>query len=227
MQEFEKTIGYEFKSKKLLTEALSHSSYANEGKKHFVNNERLEFLGDSVLSVIVANYLFEHHKNMPEGELTKLRASLVCEKSLFQFATQINLGNYLFLGKGEEVTGGRERPSILADAFEAVIAAIYLDGGLEHAENFVLRFIPKTFDINSISNLHDYKTYLQEIIQQNREEKIEYVLVADSGPDHNKTFEVEVHLNSNVIGKGKGKSKKQAEQNAAKEALGLMGYETF
>ncbi len=227
LEEFEQKIGYQFHNKKLLQEALTHSSYANEGKKHLVCNERLEFLGDSVLSVIVANHLFHKYQKDPEGELTKLRAALVCEKALDRFAQKIDLGQYLYLGKGEEVTGGRERPSILADAFEAVIAAIFLDGGMASARKFVLSFIPDKLDVSKASSLNDYKTALQEVIQQNREEKIEYVLTGENGPDHNKTFEVEVHLNSNVIGKGTGKSKKQAEQNAAKEALELMGYETL
>lgn len=224
MREFEKKIGYTFQTERLLTEALTHSSFANEGKKHQHNNERLEFLGDSVLSVIVANYLFHRYANQPEGELTKLRASLVCEKALSQFAGQIALGEYLRLGRGEEASGGRQRPSILADAFEAVLAAIYLDGGMEPAEKFVMQFIPKSLDVKKTVTMSDYKTALQEIIQQNPEEKVDYVLTGDSGPDHNKVFEVEVHLNSNVIGKGSGHSKKQAEQNAAREALHLMGY---
>ncbi len=226
MKNFEALIGYRYKNIELLKEALTHSSYANEGKKNSKNNERLEFLGDSVLSIIVAEHLFTHYKHLPEGELTKLRASLVCEKSLHKFAKKIKLGDFLHLGKGEENTGGRERPSILADAFEAVIASIYLDDGLESAREFVLKFVPEHIDMNTVSVLSDYKTALQEIIQKNREEKIEYVLVNEVGPDHNKSFLVEVHLNSNIIGTGKGRSKKQAEQYAAKEALELMGYET-
>lgn len=226
MREFEQRIHYEYHNKKLMDEALTHSSYANEGRKHMKNNQRLEFLGDSVLSIIVAQHLFEHYTHLPEGELTKLRAFLVCEKSLHKFALSIHLGDYLVLGKGEENTGGRERPSILADAFEAVIASIFLDGGLEAAKKFVLRFIPKELDVEKVTYVSDYKTALQEIIQKNREEKIEYVIVGEKGPDHNKTFRVEVHLNSNVIGVGEGRSKKQAEQVAAKEALSLMGYET-
>ncbi len=226
MCELEEKIHYEFKNKKLLTEALSHSSYANEGKKKR-SNERLEFLGDSVLSIIVAKHLFTHYTHLPEGELTKLRASLVCEKSLHSFALQIELNRFLRLGKGEELTGGRERPSIIADAFEALLAAIYLDGGMVQARKFMLRFIPEHLSPKQAKGLSDYKTTLQEIIQQNREEKVEYVLIGESGPDHNKTFEVEVHLNSNIIGHGAGKSKKQAEQLAAKEALELMGYETL
>lgn len=223
--EFEQILKYQFKNKNLIKEALSHSSYANENKKNRHSNERLEFLGDSVLSIVVSQYLFEHFRHLPEGELTKIRASLVCEKSLYVFARQINLGHYIFLGKGEENTGGRERPSILADAFEAVIAAVYLDGGLEAARKHILRFIPEDID-NKRQNINfsDYKTILQEVIQKNPEEKIEYSLVSESGPDHNKAFTVQVCLNSNVIGKGTGKSKKDAEQMAAKEALELMGY---
>ena len=226
MSELENRIHYTIKNKKLLHEALSHSSYANEGKRTR-SNERLEFLGDSVLSIIVAKHLFTHYTHLPEGELTKLRASLVCEKSLHEFACDFGLGEFLLLGKGEELTGGRERPSIIADAFEALLAAIYLDGGMEQARKFVLQFIPEHLNPKQAKGLNDYKTTLQEIIQQNKEEKIEYVPIEETGPDHDKTFVVEVHLNSNVIGTGRGKSKKQAEQFAAKEALELMGYETL
>lgn len=226
MEQFEQIIHYEFKNKKLLQEALSHSSYANENKKNLNSNERLEFLGDSVLSIVVSQHIFEHFKHLPEGELTKIRASLVCEKALFVFAQQIDLGDYILLGKGEEHTGGRERPSILADAFESVIAAIFLDGGLEAARKHILSFIPKDIDIKKSVAFNDYKTMLQEIIQQNPEEKIEYVTKGQSGPDHDKAFVVQVCLNSNVIGNGTGRSKKAAEQMAAKEALELMGYAT-
>lgn len=226
MQNFEEVIGYTYKNKDLLTEALTHSSFSNEGKKTIKDNERLEFLGDSILSLVVAENLFLHYKHMPEGELTKLRASLVCEKSLFEFAQKIELGKYLNVGRGEEHTGGRERPSIVSDAFEAIIASIYLDGGYNEARKFVLNFIPKHLDVDKAAAFSDYKTALQEIIQKNKEEKVEYVLISEVGPDHDKAFSVEVHLNSNIIGSGKGKSKKQAEQLAAKEALELMGYET-
>lgn len=224
--EFEKKINYKYKNHAVLKEALTHSSFVNVLKKGEKNNERLEFLGDSVLSIIVAEHLFTHYKHLPEGELTKLRASLVCETSLHKFALSINLGDYLYLGKGEENSGGRERPSILADAFEAIIASIYLDGGFDEARKYVLSFIPEKIDFNNKNVLSDFKTALQEITQKNKEEKIEYVLLEEHGPDHDKSFVVEVHLNSNVIGKGVGKSKKQAEQLAAKEALELMGYET-
>ena len=224
--ELEKRINYTFQNREMIYEALSHSSYANEKKKQRRSNERLEFLGDSVLSVVVSQYLFTHYPDLPEGELTKIRAALVCEKSLHRFALQIGLGEFLMLGKGEEHTGGRERPSILADAFEAVIAAIYLDGGLEAARKHILRFLPKNIPENRSLLFGDYKTALQEVIQKNPEEKVEYVLRSETGPDHDKSFVVEVCLNSNVIGKGNGKSKKEAEQMAAKEALALMGYET-
>lgn len=225
MTELEDSIQYTFKNKKLLTEALSHSSYANENKKNRKSNERLEFLGDSVLSIVVSQYLFEHFSHFPEGDLTKIRASLVCEKSLHVFAKQIGLGKHLLLGKGEENTGGRERASILADAFEALIAAIFLDGGLEAARTHILRFIPKDLDLQKNPAFNDYKTILQEIIQQNPEEKVEYVIVDQSGPDHNKAFTVNVCLNGHIIGVGTGRSKKEAEQMAAREALELMGYE--
>lgn len=225
IERFEEILNYKFKDRNLLIQALSHSSYANEKKKTRTSNERLEFLGDSVLSIVVSKYLFEHLTHIAEGELTKLRASLVCEKSLHLFARQINLGEFLFLGKGEENTGGRERPSILADAFEAVIAAIFLDGGLDAAAKHILRFIPDDIESQKKTAFSDFKTILQEIVQKNPEEKVEYVLAGEEGPDHNKRFVVEVCLNSNVIGKGLGKSKKEAEQMAAKEALELMGYE--
>ena len=227
LEEFQGKIRYYFNDKELLIEALSHSSYANEKRKGRNSNERLEFLGDSVLSIVVSQYLFEHFTHLPEGELTKIRASLVCEKSLYEFAKQIDLGEHILLGKGEENTGGRERVSILADAFEAVIAAVFLDGGLEAAKRHILKFIPKDIDDRKPVSFSDHKTILQEIIQKNPEEKVEYKLVGQSGPDHNKAFKVQVRLNSNVIGTGIGRSKKEAEQMAAKEALELMGNESL
>ena len=227
LEEFQGKIRYYFNDKELLIEALSHSSYANEKRKGRNSNERLEFLGDSVLSIVVSQYLFENFTHLPEGELTKIRASLVCEKSLYEFAKQIDLGEHILLGKGEENTGGRERVSILADAFEAVIAAVFLDGGLEAAKRHILKFIPKDIDDRKPVSFSDHKTILQEIIQKNPEEKVEYKLVGQSGPDHNKAFKVQVRLNSNVIGTGIGRSKKEAEQMAAKEALELMGYESL
>lgn len=224
LREFEDIIGYWFKNRDLLFEALSHSSFANESKHRFRSNERLEFLGDSVLSIVVSDYIFERYTDIPEGELTKTRAILVCEKALHHFGEQINLGSYIMLGKGEELAGGRERPSIIADAFEAVIAAIYLDGGMEPAKKHILRFMPDDVRGAVAKAYDDYKTILQEIIQKNPEEHVEYRLARESGPDHNKLFTVQVMLNSNVIGEGAAHSKKSAEQLAAKEALRLMGW---
>lgn len=223
MNQFGEKIGYTFKDKELLNEALTHSSYANEKHGKMRNNERMEFLGDAVLSVISAEFLFERFPDMPEGKLSKLRSSLVCTQSLSMFAKEIGLGEYLLLGKGEENTGGRERPSILENAFEALIAAIYLDGGMENARRHILRFLEPVLENGDGAAFKDYKTMLQEVIQQNPSENVNYVLVSESGPDHNKCFNVEVRLNSNVIGKGAGKSKKLAEQEAAREALRLMG----
>lgn len=216
----QKRIDYRFKDISLLLRALSHSSYVNEKQGSGECNERLEFLGDSVLGFITAEYFYSNF-NYSEGELTKMRASTVCEKSLCVFAKKIGLGEFLLLGRGEICTGGRERPSILADAFEALIAAIYLDGGVDEAKKFVLRFVKES--VSEVKSFHDYKTKLQEITQKNPEESVEYVHVGESGPDHDKRFEVEVHLNSNIIGRGIGKSKKVAEQEAAREALMLMG----
>ncbi len=226
MQDLESIIGYTFKDKTLMLRALSHTSYINEVKSIHESNERLEFLGDSVLSIIVSEYIFINFKQLPEGELTKLRASLVCEKSLAAFAKEIQLGRFLFLGKGEQQNGGRERPSILADAFEALLAAIYLDGGFEAAKNHVMRFVKSEITNHTVEDaFHDYKTQLQEIIQKNPGEELSYNLINEDGPDHDKTFTVEVRLNSNVIGVGVAHSKKQAEQYAAKQALILMGQE--
>lgn len=221
MEQLQNNLGYQFKNPVLLSRALTHSSYANERHVDTGDNERLEFLGDSVLGFITAEYLFANHRDFPEGELTKLRAYAVCEKSLFAYAEEIGLGNYLKLGKGEERTGGRTRPSVLSDAFEAVIAAIYLDGGMDEAKKFVLRFVVPY--VEAKPTFKDYKTMLQEVVQKNQGETLEYVLVSETGPDHDKCFTVEVHLNSNVLGRGVGGSKKKAEQNAAKEALELMG----
>ena len=224
MLSLEKKLDYKFNNITLLKNALVHSSYANEMRGDIRSNERLEFLGDSVLSIIVAEHIYNKYPNMPEGELTKLRASLVCEKSLCFFAREIGIGDYLLLGKGEDKNGGRERDSILADAFEAVLAAIYIDGGIsaakKHIFNTVLRDLEHHGDDDSFK---DYKTLLQEIIQRNPEESVSYILVDEQGPDHDKIFTVAVYLNSNEIGQGVGKSKKQAEQMAACQALKLMG----
>lgn len=225
MKELENNIGYTFKNKTLLKNALTHSSYANEKKGEAVCNERLEFLGDSVLSIIVSDYIYKNFPNLPEGQLTRLRASLVCEKTLCAFSKELGIGDYLLLGKGEKANHGNERASILADAFEAILAAIYLDGGFEPAKKHVLRFVKEELSHMEHEAFKDYKTELQEIIQRNPEEQLSYVLIGESGPDHDKTFTVEVHLNSNVIGTGSGRNKKNAEQAAARKALELMGIQ--
>lgn len=224
MESLEKRINYRFKNRAYLMEALTHSSFAYERGKGIKSNERMEFLGDSVLSLVSSQFLFETYPDTPEGTLTKIKASLVCTESLSGFARQIDLGDYLFLGKGEINTGGAERPSILEDAFESLIAAIYLDGGLECARNFIIGFLKSAVENHNI-NFKDYKTALQELIQQNPDQILNYAFVGATGPDHDKVFEAEVLLNSNVIGRGKGKSKKAAEQAAAKEAMQLMGIE--
>lgn len=227
--ELEKTVGYTFKNKDLLTEALTHSSYSNECRSKGAAaecNERLEFLGDSVLSIITSRYLFEKMRDRQEGDMTKIRASVVCEKALSRFARKIDLGAYMRLGHGEDMNHGRERASILADAFEALLAAIYLDSGHDMGvvETFLLPHITSEIEnIGSAGVFVDYKTALQQIVQQVEGEKLEYVLIGATGPDHNKLFEVEARLNSNVIGKGKARSKREAEQLAAKEALSLFG----
>ncbi|MBS6866322.1 MAG: ribonuclease III [Ruthenibacterium sp.] len=217
----ERVLGHTFQNRALLETALTHTSFANEARHGTKHNERLEFLGDSVLSIVVAEYLFTH-SSLPEGDLTRMRASLVCEAALFGFAQKIDLGRWLRLGHGEELGGGRTRPSVVSDAFEAVIAALYLDGGIEAARAFILPFV--TSALTKQSAEEDYKTKLQEIVQQNPSERLRYVVASQTGPDHDKHFVVEVHLNSNCIGSGEGHSKKQAEQAAAKEALALMGY---
>lgn len=221
--EFESAIGYVFQNKQLLERALTHSSFANEQRNSKESNERMEFLGDAVLSLAVSEHIFSSY-HLPEGELTRIRASLVCEEALFEFARQVDLGSYLFLGKGERQMGGGKRPSVLADAFEAVIAAIYLDGGFTKASEFVLKFVKSALSSEESVKAHfDYKTKLQEIVQKNPGENLRYALVDESGPDHKKTFEVQVFLNSNCIGTGVAGTKKRAEQLAAKEALLLMG----
>ncbi|MBQ8740955.1 MAG: ribonuclease III [Clostridia bacterium] len=223
MESLETKLSYKFNNIELLKNALVHSSYANEVRGSMLSNERLEFLGDSVLSVIVADHIYHKYPNMPEGELTRLRASLVCEKSLCALSRELCIGEYLKLGKGEDKNGGRERDSILADAFEAVLAAIYLDGGMQAAKKHIFNTVLRDLDHHSDDSFKDYKTTLQEIIQRNPEESVSYILIDETGPDHDKQFTVAVHLNSNVIGTGIGKSKKQAEQMAARQALKLMG----
>ena len=226
----EKRIGYYFKDGSLLMRALTHSSHSNEtGLKnhHMYCNERLEFLGDSVLSIITSKYLYSKFVDCPEGELTRMRAEVVCERALSGYADAVGLGDYLLLGIGEEKNNGRRRKSILADAFEALLAAIYLDAGekgYETVESFLLPFIIK--EIESIGKSKgfsgDSKSLLQQFVQQAEGDFLEYVVVEQSGPDHMKTFKVEARLNSNVIGRGKGRSKREAEQNAAREALELF-----
>ncbi len=227
ISELENKIGYVFCDKNKLILALTHSSYANEMKaKNEVAecNERLEFLGDSVLSFVTSEYLYGNLREHPEGDLSRIRASSVCEKALHKLAAEINLGSYLLLGKGEENTNGRSRPSILADAFEALIAAIYLDGGIESVKKFLLpKMIGAIDTVMKTGNDLDYKTALQEIVQKEKGELLEYVIISESGPAHAKVFTVEARLNGNVIGRGEGSSKRNAEQSAAKEALTLFG----
>lgn len=218
IMDFEKIIGYSFNKKDFLETALSHSSYANE--RNLQNNERLEFLGDSILSVVVSEYLFEHLKLDDEGKLTKYRASLVCEQSLADLAKDIELGKYIKLGKGEENTGGRKRASILSDAYEALIAAIYLDSDLETIRKWLLsHMMNKINDAMAGIMIVDFKSKLQEIVQAKGSGKIEYVIFKETGPDHNKHFHTNVMINGKVIGTGEGQTKKEAEQEAAKTAL--------
>ena len=223
MKELQEKINYFFKDESLLKVALTHSSYSNEAKSKLKNNERLEFLGDSVISLIVSKHLFKTFPEEAEGELTKIRAFFVCDDSLSGFAEKINLGKHLKIGKGEEHAGGRNRPSILEDAFEALVGAIYLDGGFKAANSFVLGFLPKTIDIQLIESLNDYKTKLQEIVQKQKNPvNVEYVLAKESGPDHDKRFEINLKINKKIVGYGFGKSKKRAEQKAAKNALEVL-----
>lgn len=228
IENLEKTIKYTFKDRDILVNALTHSSYANENKingKPSRCNERLEFLGDSVLSLIVSEYIYEKFTDRPEGELTKIRAQVVCTRSLSNFAKKINLGDYLYLGKGESANG-RDKNTILENAFEALIAAIYLDSGhsKDVVSKFLLPLLIEDVEIASFDHMaNDYKTSLQQFVQASGKDKIQYVLVNEFGPDHQKTFEVEVRLNSNVVGHGSGKTKREAEQFAAKDALNLFG----
>ena len=210
----ESIIGYTFKNPELLETALTHTSYANESRAPVKHNERLEFLGDSVLQIVSADYLFHAYADRPEGDLTRIRASLVSEGALFQFAQEIHLGEYLRLGHGEDLGGGRNRPSVVSDAFEAVIAALYLDGGMETARNFILPFITEGKTAED-----DYKTRLQEVVQQDPSAVLKYEVTGETGPDHDKQFTVCVWRNGRLLAEGKGRSKKAAEQHAAKVAL--------
>ena len=219
IKDLEKAIGYQFRNISLLQNALTHSSYANERWHNpLASNERLEFLGDSVLGMVVAEYLFSHFQDRPEGELTRMRSDMVCEKTLAAVANRVNLGEHLLLGHGEEQGGGRKRDSILADAVESIIAASFLDGGMEAAKGIIQRFILSDVPVIKPHNM-DYKTALQEQVQQKKNQVLTYHLVGESGPDHNKQFAVEVQLNGKPIGSGIGSSKKRAEQDAARMAL--------
>ncbi len=230
MSELEARIGYTFQNDKYLRTALVHSSYSNEQRSKntsIVCNERLEFLGDSVLSVLVSEYLFLENKFLPEGELTKLRKEIVCGKALAEYAMEIDLGEYMYLGNGERKNGGSTKENIIADAFEALLAAIYLDAGEDGKRKvgeFLMPFVKRKLKaLIKKGHGNDYKTDLQQFVQQTEGDYLEYVVVSESGPDHKKTFEVEARLNSNIIGRGTGHTKREAEQNAAKEALSLFG----
>ncbi len=219
IKDLETAIGYRFQNITLLQNALTHSSYANERwHNSLMSNERLEFLGDSVLGMVVAEYLYRTFPDRPEGELTRMRADMVCEKTLAAVAARIGLGQHLMLGNGEEQGGGRNRDSILADAVESVIAASFLDGGMEAARKFIQQFILVEVPLKKLHNA-DYKTALQELVQQKKHQVLSYRLVGESGPDHDKCFDVEVSLNGTVVGTGSGSSKKRAEQMAAHSAL--------
>ena len=224
MKTLEKSLGYQFHNPALLEEALRHSSYANEHRGDNVfSNERLEFLGDSVLGFVTAEYLFAKHPTAPEGELTRIRALLVCEDSLHEVAQRLQLGEYLKLGHGEESCGGRTRPSILADATEAVFAAVYLDGGIRAASELIHRvLLDKEREETAEAKRRDYKTKLQELVQRTPNQVLTYRLIGEQGPDHDKVFSFAVLLNDTVVGTGEGRSKKEAEQMAAKDALESM-----
>lgn len=226
--ELEAAVGHVYDEPELLITALTHSSYSNEMKAARAPavecNERMEFLGDSVLSLAVSEFLFEKYPELPEGDLSRIRSGVVCEKALGRFAEKISLGDYLLLGHGEELTHGRSRVSILADAFEALLASLYLDGGFGEVKRFLLPIVSDEVELMlENGNTRDYKTLLQQIVQQERGELLEYVIVGESGPMHCRRFEVEARLNSNVIGRGTALSKREAEQLAAKEAVSLFG----
>ena len=228
MQELERKLNYSFRNPELLSEALSHSSYANELRSARLNsNERLEFLGDSVLGFVTAEFLFTQHPNLPEGDLTRIRAALVCEQSLYEVARKLDLGRYLKLGRGEETGGGRERTSILADATEAVFAAVYLDGGIAEASALIHRVLLDVEREEIVEERRrDYKTALQELVQRQADQVLSYRMIGEQGPDHAKTFQAEVRLNGEPLGSGFGHSKKEAEQAAAKAALKSLGGES-
>lgn len=234
LEELQSRMGYRFREIGYLERALTHSSYSNETgarNHHLLCNERLEFLGDSVLSLITSDYLYARYPELPEGDLTRIRAATVCEEALASYSEKLGLGEFLLLGKGEGQSGGAKKPAINADAFEAILAAIYLDAGsmngMKTVADFLLPFIKQAVEaLPDVGTLHiDSKSRLQEFVQQDKEQKetLEYRLTGESGPDHNKTFTVELYLGSNCIGHGKGHSKKQAEQAAARAALELFG----
>lgn len=218
LENLEKNIGYKFKNIELLKNALTHTSYAYE--HHVQSNEKLEFLGDSILEFVSSEYMYNKYTNLKEGEMTKVRATVVCEQSLYKVATLHNFSDFLYLGKSEVMTHGNKRPAILADSVEAVIAAIYIDGGLEPAKKFIVENLKNEIEIASKNvGQKDYKTVLQEELQKNGDVKIEYRIISEKGPDHDKIFEAEVSLNGKILARGKGKSKKEAEMQAAKKAL--------
>lgn len=219
IKDLEAAIGYRFENITLLQNALTHSSYANEHwHDSLMSNERLEFLGDSVLGMVVAEYLYRQFPHRPEGELTRMRADMVCEQALAVVANRLELGNHLLLGNGEEQSGGRNRASILADAVESTIAACFLDGGMEAARRFIEQFVLTDVPVTRLHNA-DYKTMLQELIQQKKDQQLKYALIGESGPDHDKRFTIAVYLNGAQVGQGTGSSKKRAEQEAARGAL--------
>ena len=218
LMKLEQGLGYTFRNKALLENALTHSSYANENReRHLPDNERLEFLGDSILGFVVAEYLYRNFPDKPEGELTRIRADLVCERNLAEAAATIELGSYLLLGHGEEQGGGRKRDSIVSDAMESVIAASFMDGGFAAAKEIIDRLILSNIPKGRPRNF-DYKTAFQELVQRKKDQQIHYELTGESGPDHDKHFEVEVLLNGRAVGRGVGSSKKRAEQAAAEAA---------
>ena len=224
LNEFESIIGYTFKDISILNNALTHSSFIASKADFLEHNERLEFIGDSILSMVISLLLYSKCKNSPEGSLTRYRAGIVCEQSLYNAAGRLKLGQYLLLSKGEENTGGRNRVSILADAFEAVVAAIYLDGGIKKARSFILSNLEGIIN-DAVENriFSDYKSFLQEHVQKNNSGKLSYKLLHEEGPDHDKTFEVALYLNNTMIGRGEGHSKKDAQQAAAKAAIVCLG----
>ncbi|NLM97049.1 MAG: ribonuclease III [Halanaerobiaceae bacterium] len=225
LQELEKKINIEFSDKKILQRALTHKSFSNENSNlKLRDNERLEFLGDSVLSIVISTYIFDNFPDYPEGELAKMRSVIVSEPILAKIAREINLGKYLLLGRGEELSGGRNRDSILSDAMEALIAAIYLEKGIDKAREFIISLFEENIkEVEKGKYIHDYKTILQELIQKKSTDRPVYVVIDEKGPDHNKEFTVEVRHGDRKLGTGSGNSKKEAEQNAARVALETLG----